>query len=389
MKKAIVIGGSNGIGLAISKKLIENGRYVFILDICPPSNDDLDVDSYSYIETNLMYLNIDLFKRLSEDCDIDTLFITAGIGRICNFEEVSLTEVDKLFKINSLAPIKIINIFYDRICCEEKFYVGIMGSIAGLVSSPMFSVYSATKAAICRFVEGVNIELEANGYENRILNVSPGSIKGTKFNGGENDLSLTDTLSQEILYNLYSGNTLYIPDYETVYKGVIDRYNNDAHKFGIESYAYKQNSGRISVKSPIVVGYLSGTFDLFHIGHLNLIKRAKAECDYLIVGVHPDASHKGKETIISFEERMAIVEACQYVDKVVPSCSEDSDAWNLHHFHKLFVGSDYKGTERFIRYERFFEDKNVKIVYFPYTQGICSTQIRETLTAKEENKKRN
>lgn len=387
MKKAIVIGGSNGIGLAVSKNLIENGRYVFILDICPPPKNILGVDSYSYVETNLIQLDIDLFEVLSQDNEIDTLFIAAGIGRICNFEDLSLTEIDKLFKINALAPIKIVNMFYKRMMCDDKFYLGIMGSIAGLVSSPMFSVYSATKSAICRFVESVNIELEANGFENRILNISPGSIKGTKFNGGENDLSLTDSLAKEILSKLYSGNTLYIPDFDNVYRGVIDRYNNDAHSFGLESYAYKQNSGRTSTKSPIVVGYLSGTFDLFHIGHLNLIKRAKAECDYLIVGVHPNASHKGKETVISFEERMAIVGACRFVDKVVQSCSEDSDAWNIHHFHKLFVGSDYKGTERFIRYERFFEEKDVKIVYFPYTQGVCSTQLREILSTKEEKKR--
>ena len=113
-----------------------------------------------------------------------------------------------------------------------------------------------------------------------------------------------------------------------------------------------------------------------------MIRRAKAECDYLIVGVHPDASHKGKTTIIPFEERMEIVGACKYVDKVVMSFREDSDAWDEHHFNKLFVGSDYKGTERFLRYEEYFKDKNVEIVYFSYTKGISSTQIRETLAKK-------
>ena len=132
----------------------------------------------------------------------------------------------------------------------------------------------------------------------------------------------------------------------------------------------------------VVIGYLSGTFDLFHVGHLNLLKKAKAECDYLIVGVHPDANHKGKKTVISFEDRMAVVGGCRYVDKVVKSCQEDCDAWELHHYHKLFVGSDYKGTERFMRYEKFFEGKNVEIVYFPYTQGISSTQIREAISKK-------
>ena len=92
-----------------------------------------------------------------------------------------------------------------------------------------------------------------------------------------------------------------------------------------------------------VIGYLSGTFDLFHIGHLNLIRRAKQHCDYLIVGVHPNAAHKGKTTFIPFEERMEIVGACRYVDKVVESCPEDSEAWERWHYDRLFVGSDYKG----------------------------------------------
>lgn len=131
-----------------------------------------------------------------------------------------------------------------------------------------------------------------------------------------------------------------------------------------------------------VIGYLSGTFDLFHIGHLNLLRRAKEQCDYLIVGVHEDGSWKGKQTFIPFDERMAIVGACRYVDEVVVSLVEDSDAWEKYHFDKLFVGSDYQGTERFRRYEEFFKNKGVEIIYFPYTKGTSSTQLREKLSQK-------
>ena len=131
----------------------------------------------------------------------------------------------------------------------------------------------------------------------------------------------------------------------------------------------------------MTIGYLSGTFDLFHIGHLNLIRRAKEQCDFLIVAVHDSGKWKGKETFIPFEERKEIVGACRYVDQVVDSPVEDSDAWELYHFDKLFVGSDYKGTERFNRYEEFFKDKGVEIVYFPYTQSTSSTQIRALVNA--------
>ena len=130
------------------------------------------------------------------------------------------------------------------------------------------------------------------------------------------------------------------------------------------------------------VGFTCGVFDLFHVGHLNLLMRAKEQCDYLIVGVHDSGAWKGKDTFIPLEERKAIVASCKYVDKVVDSCREDSDAWDLWHYDKLFVGSDYKGTDRFNRYEEYFKDKGVEIVYFPYTNGTSSTQIRNSILAR-------
>ncbi len=122
-----------------------------------------------------------------------------------------------------------------------------------------------------------------------------------------------------------------------------------------------------------------GTFDLFHIGHLNLLRKAKGQCDYLIVGVHASGSWKGKETYIPFDDRKEIVAGCKYVDEVVDAYDEDSDAWFRYGYTKLFVGSDYKGTDRFLKYERYFKDKNVQIIYFPYTKGISSTQLRNKI----------
>ena len=128
------------------------------------------------------------------------------------------------------------------------------------------------------------------------------------------------------------------------------------------------------------IGYTTGVYDMFHIGHLNILRRAKEQCDYLIVGVHESGAWKGKETFIPFEERVEIVKNIKYVDKVVQSLPEDADAYEKFGIHKLFVGSDYKGTERFNRYEEFFKDKNVEIVYFPYTKGTSSTQLRDKLS---------
>ena len=381
MKKAVVVGGSNGIGLAIVNKLIEKNYHVLILDrVSPDENAALNSDSYTYHYCDLLDYNEEQFNILAEDENIEALMITAGFGRVSDFEYIHGAEIENMLKVNTIAGISIIRSFYDKIKSQKAFYCGIMGSIAGLVSSPMFSVYAASKAAICRFTESVNIELEAKGTKNRILNVSPGSIKGTKFNGGENDFSMTDALAGEIVEKLLMNEELFIPEYEEIYKGVIERYKNDPHEYGVHSYNYKKDSGRAINENRVCIGYLSGTFDLFHVGHLNILRKAKKECDYLIVGVHPDASHKGKTTFIPLEERKAIVAACKYVDKVVDSCSEDSDAWDKYHYNKLFVGSDYKGTERFNRYEEYFADKNTEIVYFEYTKGTSSTQIRNSIS---------
>lgn len=387
-KKAVVVGGSNGIGLAVSKNLINKGYHTVILDLCEPDKETLAKGSYTYYNCNLLDFDqnvVGLLEDLSRDESVSMLMITAGMGRVADFEYLHISEINNLFTVDAVSAIKIIRIFYDRIKSKESFYCGIMGSIAGLISSPMFSVYAAAKSAVCRFTESVNIELEASKTENRILNVSPGSIKGTKFNGGENDLSLTGELAEQIVSRLLNRETLFIPQHDEIFKSVIERYKDDAHKFGLESYEYKKSSGRVKNEKKAVIGYLSGTFDLFHVGHLNLLRKAKQQCDYLIVGVHPNASHKNKETFIPFEERMAIVGACKYVDKVVESCTEDSDSWELWHYDRLFVGSDYKGTERFKRYEEFFKDKGVEIVYFPYTKGTSSTQIRKTVLLKTDD----
>lgn len=122
------------------------------------------------------------------------------------------------------------------------------------------------------------------------------------------------------------------------------------------------------------------TLNAFRKGLLNEFLRAGYEID----GVHPSAAHKGKETFIPFDERMAVVGNTKYVDKVIPSEPEDYDIYRngIIKYDYLFVGSDYKGTERFKRYEEFFADKGVKIVYFPYTKGTSSTQIRDIITQR-------
>lgn len=388
MKKAIVIGGSNGIGLAISCNLIERGYHVIIVDKKAPAKRYLQQTAYTFLEHDLLDNNFFIFEELRQDTEIELLMVTAGIGRVCSFENLHIGEIRNLLTINLTAILQILSIFYTRIKSKELFYCGVMGSIAGLVSSPLFSVYAASKAGICRFIESVNIELQATGFSNRILNVSPGSLRGTCFNGGENDLSQVKDVAGQIVDSLLVSKELFIPQYEEVYKSVLEKYHTDPHAYGLHSYQYKVNSGRLQDEKKVRIGYLSGTFDLFHVGHLNLLKRAKAQCDYLIVGVHNSGKWKGKETFIPLEERKRMVASCNYVDRVVDSCTEDSDAWALYHYNRLFVGSDYKGTERFNRYEEYFKDKGVEIIYFPYTKGTSSTQLRTIIEKGLANTKK-
>ena len=138
----------------------------------------------------------------------------------------------------------------------------------------------------------------------------------------------------------------------------------------------------------MVVGYTTGVFDMFHIGHLNILKRAKEQCDYLIVGVSTDelVQHdKSKTPIIPFEERCAIVEAIKYVDKVVPQCDKNKfNAWEKYKFDKMFVGSDWKGTDAWKHFEEQFAPIGVEIVYLDHTDGISSTILREKLNGEKK-----
>jgi len=130
------------------------------------------------------------------------------------------------------------------------------------------------------------------------------------------------------------------------------------------------------------IGYTTGVYDLFHIGHLNLLRKAKEQCDYLIAGVTVDelVAYKHKQAVIPFEERIEIVRAIKYVDEAVPQTTMNKmSAWEKYHFNAMFVGDDWKGTEQWQEFETQFKAVGVDIVYFPYTKGISSTLLNETL----------
>lgn len=141
-----------------------------------------------------------------------------------------------------------------------------------------------------------------------------------------------------------------------------------------------------------VIGYTTGVYDMFHIGHLNILKRAKEQCDYLIVGVSTDElvmKEKNKTPVIPCEERVEIIRSIRYVDEVVIQENKDKlGAWDKYHFDKMFVGSDWQGTPQWNLFEKQFAAKGVEIVYLPHTDGISSTQlthfIKNKLSANED-----
>lgn len=244
MKTALIVGGASGIGLSIAVELSKSSKYskVYVID-------------KKQMPEEFVYLPIfcEIFDLTSKDysifdkyLDVDTLMITAGFGKLALFENITEQHIVDSFDVNTIAPIRIIKKFYNRLLYSDSFECGIMVSIAGYMSSPFFAVYGATKAALRIFIESVNVELKKAGSQNRILNVSPGSIKGTAFYNGQTDLNQTTTLAQEIISHLQKGDDLFIPDYDTVFKNVLERYHSDFRMEGEHSYEYKLKSGRVS-----------------------------------------------------------------------------------------------------------------------------------------------
>ena len=247
MKKALIVGGANGIGLAVATEIAKRPECdtVYIVDKAPVpieyQNPKFQVFPFD--------LTIDDYSIFDGFTDCDTLFITAGFARLALFRDVTEEYIMDSFQVNTLPSLCIIKRFYPKLSAKEDFYCGVMGSIAGMMSSPFLSVYAATKAALKVFIESVNVELIKTGSPNRILNVSPGSIKGTSFNQGKTDLSQIEGLAKEIISHLEQKDDLFIPQYEEVFRHVLERYHKDFRAEGLHSYDYKVQSGRVPTPS--------------------------------------------------------------------------------------------------------------------------------------------
>ena len=139
----------------------------------------------------------------------------------------------------------------------------------------------------------------------------------------------------------------------------------------------------------VIIGYTAGGFDVFHIGHLNLLKAAAARCDYLIVGVTTDEliyQTKHEHTIANLSERMEILRSIKYVDRVVVQDDLDKvEAWHRIHYNVLFSGDDWKNTPRWQGYERELTSLGAEVVYFPYTRSVSSSRLRRYIEQKTQS----
>lgn len=243
MRRVLIVGGANGIGLAIATALAERDEVerVYIVDKQVVPRDYMNPKFKWYYfnldetEGNRFFDKYMFFDRFM---DIDGLIITAGFGSLKLFKDITDSEIDSYFRVNTIPAMKLIKKFYDKLDSQHAFPCSVMVSIAGSLSSPWLSVYGATKAALKSFIQSVNVELRKSGSVNQILDVSPGHIDGTSFSGGETDLDSVMPLAREILQELEKKSDLFIPQYSEVYQEVLRRHQED---FRAErSYEYKK-----------------------------------------------------------------------------------------------------------------------------------------------------
>lgn len=243
MRKILIVGGANGIGLSIATEMArrDDVEKVYIVDKACVAEEFWN-DKFEAYQFDLTSEDYGLFDRFE---DIDTLMITAGFGRLQLFKDMDEKMIGTYFNVNTIPVIRIVKKFYDKLEKDENFYCGVMVSIAGFMTSPFFSLYAATKAALKVFIESVNVELLKAGSKNQILNVSPGSLKGTSFSQGKTDLSITAPMANAIIEHLEAKDDLFIPQYDEIFKHVLERYHQDFRAEGIHSYEYKVESGRV------------------------------------------------------------------------------------------------------------------------------------------------
>ena len=251
----LITGGASGIGKIMGRMALEKGAKALI--IWDVNQEALEATAAEFASRGRVYIykvditNSDLvaqtYQQIKQEVGaIDILINCAGIVRgNKTFDQQTVQDIRLTFEVNTIAPMVIAQQILPDMIARNRGHICNIASAGGMLSNPKMSVYGASKAALKIFIESVNVELEKCGTSNRILNVSPGSIKGTSFNHGTTDLSQTTPLASEIIEHLEAKDDLFIPQYEEIFKHVLARYQQDFRAEGRHSYEYKLNSGRL------------------------------------------------------------------------------------------------------------------------------------------------
>lgn len=240
VKSACIIGGTSGLGLSLAHELRLNNRTskIVIVGRKNPQDNGSKLDFIA--------------RDLSVSCSnwnfcagSDLIIYAAGMGRLTRFDNISQIEIEKTICLNATNVLNIIAEKKNKLLTDSNFTLAVVTSIAARLPSPMFALYSASKALVHNYIVSVNIELSKNGSKNKILEIAPGFLQGTSFYGKPTDLAKLKDVSQTILKKIYLQEEYIVPENKVLYERVINRSKLDPKKFGLESYDHKISSGRV------------------------------------------------------------------------------------------------------------------------------------------------
>lgn len=358
--KIAILGSSSFIGDSIKKYLLEIN----------PSNE---IFEFSRTNGNLNLtpsFDHERFAASLLEINPEVLINCVGIGEIKEYSKTSRSLLERDFLVNSEFP----SFLFSNL---EKFkdlkFAMSISSVSSDLPSPLFSSYAASKAYSSKFIESINAENFVKNSDVVITDAHLFNFKSsTNFSGGSNSAT-----SEEVNRIKKCVDAMFAKQrtfYEENFKEVLERSASQYEQFVKKSFDDKIS--RTKSNKIENIGYLTGSFDAFHFGHINLIRRAASLCDKLVIGIHENGKRKNVDFIHSLEERIANLKSLRFVSEVIVSSGEDDKDWEKVKYSSLFVGTDYQGTERFERYEKSLDGK-ARIIYLPRTEGVSSTQIRE------------
>lgn len=360
MKKAIILGSNSYLGLLIEEILKKQGINVQVIG----------KENKAYqLATSKLGIYSELIALIKAEKP-DILINCVGSGVISDYES-SLIDIELDLRINTLFPL---NIFVPLL--EDIDYILNINSVAIALPSPLFASYAASKAYTAKYIETINAENINSSNKAVITDVhlfnfsnSPSFGDGTHANHKTNLARINKTIDAMFMRQT---NYFEAPFFEVKKRSEFER---------IAFIERSQNQKIQRVHKKRIIGYLTGSFDLFHYGHLKLIARAASQVDVLVVGVHNSGAWKGKNFHDTLTIRKQNIKALRYVDRVITTSGEDDQDWENVHYNYLFVGDDYQNSKRFNKYEKTLKNK-AKIIYLPRTKNISSTFLRETIKNK-------